>query len=76
MILYCIFGKVKIVIMLKIKVTLEATEDFDGWQKGNHIVIFSDVFNRQNGLAYHSIDKRWEVVEMELLKYEKKDQLT
>jgi hypothetical protein len=58
--------------MLKVRLKLEALKDIDStWKKGDTCVIVNHVFNTNNGIAYHPIDKGWKVIEMELLKYEK-----
>jgi hypothetical protein len=56
--------------MLKIYLKLRAKRDiYSGWKKGEICEMENDVFNKNTGIAYHSIDKDWEIIKMEIKEF-------
>lgn len=58
--------------MLRVFLSLKATNDIpkSGWKKGETLEMTVEVFNKQNGLAYHFLDPNWEILRMEVVDYE------
>ena len=55
--------------MLKVYLELLATKDIDGWKEGDVCKMITDVFDVQNGIAYHPLKKGWKIMKMELKEY-------
>lgn len=57
--------------MLKVRLKLKAQKDLphSRYKKGEYCEISSDVFDKRNGIGFYSLDKEWEIVEMEVVEY-------
>ena len=57
--------------MLKVYLKLRATKDLphEGWRKDECCELISDVFDKQNGIAFWSLNKDWEIIKMEIKEY-------
>jgi len=57
--------------MLKVYLKLRAIKDLphEGWKKDEYCELISDVFDKQNGIAFSSLNKDWEIVKMEIREY-------
>ncbi len=57
--------------MLKVYLKLRATKDIEntGWKKGDVLEMINDVFDKQNGVAYWSLHKDWEILKMEIREF-------
>jgi hypothetical protein len=56
--------------MLKIYLKLKAKKDLPFcYKKDQEIEFINDIFNKQNGIAYFSLSKDWEIIEMKLIEF-------
>lgn len=47
---------------IKFEIKLKAKEAVNGYNATETVIIVNDIFNRQNGIAFWSIDKKFEIV--------------
>ncbi len=59
--------------MLKIKLVLIAERQIGSYEIGDECVIFNNVFDKNNGIAFHSMNSGWRIKEMEILNYAKEE---
>lgn len=50
----------------KYKITLKAIKDINGHKAGSIVIIINEIFNRNNGVAFFSIDKEFEIISQQL----------
>ena len=55
--------------MLRLKLELMATEKMTGFDKGEILELYTNVFDKQNGIAFEPLDKRWKVIKMQIVEY-------
>jgi len=49
---------------MKVQLKLKATEDVNGYKKDDTVIITNDIFDRQNGIVFFPIDKKYEIIEL------------
>lgn len=50
----------------KYKITLKAKKYINGHKAGDIVVIINEIFNRDNGVVFFSIDKEFEIISKQL----------
>ena len=59
-------------VMIKVKLFLEAEKDIPrtNWKKGDKLELINDVFDRNTGVAFWSLDLGWKINNIEVLECE------
>ena len=55
--------------MIKVKLFLEAEKDIPrtNWKKGDKLELINDVFDRNTGVAFWSLDLGWKINNIEVI---------
>lgn len=58
-------------LKLKVKIRCNGSNENYHWGKGQELILTNNIFNKENGFAFNELDKCWDIIEMEVLEYEK-----